>query len=281
MASSLVAPVLRSVKRLRVRAGCLTGLDFLWLEITGRCNLACQHCYADSGPHLPLTERMAVPDWHRVMNQARAEGCRRVQFIGGEPTLHPDLPALLEHAAGAGFREREVFTNATLVRTELVRTFRDFGVRVHFSFYSHDAAVHDDICGRPGSFERTVEGVRRLVSHGVEVSAGIIVLPQNAGHQSETKTLLKRLGVRRVDVDRVRGVGRGGTFVAGAALDGELCGQCWSGKLCVDSSGDAHPCVFSRSITVGNVFESSVGEIAAGARLQAFRRNMFLGLQGG
>lgn len=25
-------------------------LRFLWLEITGRCQLACAHCYADSGP---------------------------------------------------------------------------------------------------------------------------------------------------------------------------------------------------------------------------------------
>jgi hypothetical protein len=25
-------------------------LSFLWLEITGRCQLACRHCYAESGP---------------------------------------------------------------------------------------------------------------------------------------------------------------------------------------------------------------------------------------
>ncbi|MBA2309466.1 MAG: hypothetical protein H0W01_09270 [Pseudonocardiales bacterium] len=28
-----------------------TQLRFLWLEITGKCQLACEHCYADSsGP---------------------------------------------------------------------------------------------------------------------------------------------------------------------------------------------------------------------------------------
>ena len=25
-------------------------LRFLWLEITGKCQLECTHCYADSGP---------------------------------------------------------------------------------------------------------------------------------------------------------------------------------------------------------------------------------------
>jgi MoaA/NifB/PqqE/SkfB family radical SAM enzyme len=24
-------------------------LDFLWLEVTGKCQLACSHCYASSG----------------------------------------------------------------------------------------------------------------------------------------------------------------------------------------------------------------------------------------
>jgi uncharacterized radical SAM superfamily Fe-S cluster-containing enzyme len=33
-----------------------------------------------------------------------------VHFIGGEPTLHPDLAALIEHAPAAGV-EVEVFFN--------------------------------------------------------------------------------------------------------------------------------------------------------------------------
>ena len=29
-------------------------LSFLWLEITGNCNLSCSHCYAESGPEVDL-----------------------------------------------------------------------------------------------------------------------------------------------------------------------------------------------------------------------------------
>jgi radical SAM protein with 4Fe4S-binding SPASM domain len=35
---------------------------------------------------------MAVDDWRRVIDDGAALGLRMVQFIGGEPTLHPDLP---------------------------------------------------------------------------------------------------------------------------------------------------------------------------------------------
>ena len=28
----------------------MQSLSFMWLELTGKCQLACGHCYADSGP---------------------------------------------------------------------------------------------------------------------------------------------------------------------------------------------------------------------------------------
>ncbi|HZV49130.1 MAG TPA: radical SAM protein, partial [Candidatus Dormibacteraeota bacterium] len=63
------------------------------MEITGRCQLHCRHCYADSGPwgdHGTMT----TPDWRRRLEEAAAMEVRMVQLIGGEPTLHPDLPDL-------------------------------------------------------------------------------------------------------------------------------------------------------------------------------------------
>jgi MoaA/NifB/PqqE/SkfB family radical SAM enzyme len=277
------ASVVRAFKKARVRTGCLGGLDFLWLELTRRCNLACVHCYTESSSALPLRERMTFADWCRVMDDARAAGCRRVQFIGGEPTLDPDLGRLLEHASQAGFRYPEVFTNATLIREDLVQIFRRLRVLVHFSIYSDDPSVHDRITGQQGSFERTVEGIRRLVQARVRVAAGIILLPQNRDHLQRTKAFLKGLGVRAIYDDRVRGIGRGEVLVPSVRARDELCGACWSGKLSVDASGDARPCVFARASTVGNVLDEAEGltSILDGARLRAFRHDMFLGHHGG
>jgi len=277
-----VAPVLTALKKARVQCGCLDGLNFLWLEITRRCNLTCTHCYASSGPDIPLTERMTFADWCRVIEDARAAGCRRLQFIGGEPTIHPDLPALLEHARRVGFRRCEVFTNATILREDLIQRFATLRVMVHFSFYSFDPAVHDQITGQKGSFDRTVEGIRQLVRHRVRLAAGIILLPQNESQLRPTRKFLRRLGVNLIGIDQVRGIGRGQRFLAhaGAPRD-ELCGQCWNGKLCIDSNGDAHPCVFSNFVSVGNVLDDGIAAIVAGSRLRAFRHDMFLGSEGG
>jgi MoaA/NifB/PqqE/SkfB family radical SAM enzyme len=67
-------------------------LSFIWLELTGKCQLQCRHCYADSGSR-GTHGSMTRADWTRVIDEAVDLGLSLIQFIGGEPTLHPDLPA--------------------------------------------------------------------------------------------------------------------------------------------------------------------------------------------
>ncbi|MBC6447570.1 radical SAM protein [Actinokineospora sp. HBU206404] len=67
------------------------GATFLWLELTGRCQLNCTHCYADSGPS-KSHGAMTTSDWLLLIDDAAEIGVREIQFIGGEPTLHPALP---------------------------------------------------------------------------------------------------------------------------------------------------------------------------------------------
>ena len=73
--------------------------SFLELEITQFCQ-QCTHCYSESGPH-GGRRSMTLEDWERLMDQAAALGVETVQFIGGEPTLGPDLLRLARHASAS------------------------------------------------------------------------------------------------------------------------------------------------------------------------------------
>jgi MoaA/NifB/PqqE/SkfB family radical SAM enzyme len=228
-------------------------LDFLWLEVTSKCNLECVHCYADSGPFSPVSQGMSYDDWLRILAEAFELGCRKVQFIGGEPTIYPHLCSLLRFAKALGYDFVEVFTNATRLPDATLDTFRRFNVHVAFSLYGSRSSVHDAITQREGSFAKTIEGIQRALAVGLSVRAAIIELDINAADVEATKTLLHNLGVESVDVDRVRGIGRGAKTCppSGPNPFNELCGACWRGKLVVDSHGDVYPCVFSRFYRVG------------------------------
>jgi MoaA/NifB/PqqE/SkfB family radical SAM enzyme len=80
-------------------------LSFMWMEITGRCQLGCTHCYADSGPR-GTHGAMELADWQRVIGEAAELGVARIQFIGGEPTLHPSLGVLMRQHWARASRSR-------------------------------------------------------------------------------------------------------------------------------------------------------------------------------
>jgi uncharacterized radical SAM superfamily Fe-S cluster-containing enzyme len=88
-------------------------LDFLWLELTNRCNLQCVHCYTDSHPHSGDRDILTKRDYESLMIQAYELGCRKLQFIGGEPQLNTAFYPLLIKAKTVGFEFIEIFSNLT------------------------------------------------------------------------------------------------------------------------------------------------------------------------
>ena len=248
-------------------------LSFLWLEITAKCNLECLHCYADSSPRQDLLGRVATDTWLTVLAEAATLGCTQVQFIGGEPTLHPDLAPMVRTASACGYSLIEVFTNATLFDEQLADTFVEHGVAIATSFYSDDATTHDRITKHRGSFAHTVSNLKRFVSLGLQVRAGIIEMPENAGHAKRAKVFLEGLGISDINIDLQRGVGRGGKQLHSLDPFAELCGQCWKGKLCITSLGRVYPCVFSRFADLGDV-RKGIATILQEAPLSKFRATL-------
>jgi MoaA/NifB/PqqE/SkfB family radical SAM enzyme len=122
-------------------AASISGLSFLWLEITGKCNLTCVHCYADTSPHVSLEGAMTFDDWASVITEAAFLGCREIQFIGGEPTLHPRLPDLITLAGERGFEFIEVFTNASRLSDQLIEHFVKYRVHIATSFFGRGAST--------------------------------------------------------------------------------------------------------------------------------------------
>lgn len=79
------------------------------LFVTYRCNLACSYCFAcELREEFPAD--LAPEDFERMLAWMRAGGVTSVAFIGGEPTLHPGLPEMVERTTDAGIAA-VVFSN--------------------------------------------------------------------------------------------------------------------------------------------------------------------------
>lgn len=247
-----------------------TDLSFLWLALTNRCNLTCVHCYAESSPHEPLSSAMGRADWMSVINAAYDEGCRAIQFIGGEPTIHPDLGALIECASDCGYSFIEVFTNGISVKRALFDTFVVHKVKLAFSVYGHTPDVHDGITKHPGSFERTIASIQRSLELGIEIRVGVIEMPENRHQIQDTLVHLRAIGVKNVKSDRQRGIGRGAKLNLTVPPDSQLCGSCWKGSLAIDAEGNVYPCVMSRHHKIGDI-RDGLGRLLHSSSLTLFR----------
>ncbi len=250
-------------------------LEFLWLELTNRCNLRCVHCYSDSDPTSGHRDLLSTDDYEDVLHQAFELGCRRVQFIGGEPQLHRDFLRLVECARRIGYQFIEVFSNLTFLSEETVQYAAKHGVCFATSMYSDEPSGHDAITTVRSSHARTVKNVERLIANGIQTRAGIIVIDQDPTVVERTEQWLHRLGVPQVRISEVREFGRGeGVLGRNAQMSG-LCGHCWKGKLCVTPDGAALACVMSRDWPVGNVLDATLAEIVRGAELHDVRTTVY------
>jgi len=249
----------------------MSGLDFMWFELTEKCNLECTHCYMNASPRLPLLGAIQPEKWMSLIEEGSSLGCRKIQFIGGEATIYPALPELINCASNQGFEYIEVFTNGVSFSKELKKTFVDSNVCLAFSFYSNDPVIHDKVTKLPGSQTKTLKNMKWALAQGLDVRANVVRTPDNEHSADETVAFLSQLGIIGVQNNKTLRAGRGADFVKGQAIKDKLCGFCWRGTLCITASGQVYPCPISRDKMVGHV-RDGLGAIVNSEPLSAFRQ---------
>ncbi|SNQ51540.1 conserved hypothetical protein [Frankia canadensis] len=232
----------------------------LWLELTGRCNLTCTHCYASAGP-TGDHGTMKTVDWFAVIDAAAELGVEQVTMIGGEPTLHPALPDLVGRALDAGLTV-EIYSNLVRVPDRLWPTLMRPGVSIATSYYAADPAEHDRITGRTGSYALTRATIIEVLRREIPLRVNIVGTGDSTAVDQAHSALLA-LGVRTITRDEVRPVGRAGTLDDPG--EAGTCGRCGHGRAAISPEGIVTPCVFSRRAPAGNVRVQTLAEILAGA----------------
>jgi MoaA/NifB/PqqE/SkfB family radical SAM enzyme len=247
-------------------------LDFIWLELTNRCNLQCLHCYSESNPTSTARDLLNESQYSNVILEAHELGCRQLQFIGGEPTLNKGLPRLIAYAHQLGYEFIEVFSNLTNLSDALLSVFLRYRVAIATSVYASMPELHDKITLSAGSHRRTISNIQRLVAGGLQVRVGVIAMEQNRDAIDATFEFLRGLGVTNIGLDHVRGFGRAQRQASCSMED--LCGNCAGNILAIGPDGRVAPCIMSRAWSVGSVLDAPLGTIARSDSLFGMRRQI-------
>lgn len=186
-------------------------LNYLFLEITQRCNLACRHCGSDCTADASLPDLPAV-DIMRVLDDiARRHDPSRitVALTGGEPLLYPGFFELGASITARGFPWGMV-SNGWAWTPAMVEQARLAGLRTMTVSLDGPQASHDWLRGREGSFDRACAALRMLAAAPWLQKLDVVtcVHRRNLGQLDETRDLLASLGVGHWRLFTVSPIGR-------------------------------------------------------------------------
>lgn len=167
---------------------------FVVWNFTNRCNLRCRHCYQSSSPR-PLADELSLAEKLRVVDELGEAYVPMVAFAGGEPTVSPDLIAVLKRCSRYGIHTT-VATNGTMLTLDAVKALRDAGVRyVEISLDSVHPEKHDAFRGVPGMWARTVQGIKNVAAvEGIRPGLAMCITQDNYDEVEDMIGLTKNLG---------------------------------------------------------------------------------------
>lgn len=113
------------------------------IDITAKCNIKCNICFADSNRNLYEPSYDEIYLMLKRLRETKPAPCTTVQYTGGEPTIHPRFFDIVKATKDLGFTHIQVATNGVkLSDPEFAMKAREAGLQY---IYLQMDGVTDDV----------------------------------------------------------------------------------------------------------------------------------------
>ena len=92
-------------------------INYIYLDITNKCNMNCLYCCKASESCIKCDIDMSL--LYRILNWAGLQGVKSITLSGGEPALHNDFGLILKKVKESYFESLRVMTNGFLFGLDL------------------------------------------------------------------------------------------------------------------------------------------------------------------
>jgi radical SAM protein with 4Fe4S-binding SPASM domain len=167
------------------------------IETTFRCNLNCVHCYVNepAGSKEIADRELSLDRLKALVDEVVAEGCLFVLFTGGEILVRPDFPELYLYARQKGLLVT-IFTNGTLVTDRIADLFVEHTPEtIEITLYGMTRETYERVTRVPGSYEKCLAGIRRLVDRGLPLTLKTMALTWNQAEIEAMQAYARDLGL--------------------------------------------------------------------------------------
>jgi MoaA/NifB/PqqE/SkfB family radical SAM enzyme len=185
-------PIVRSRDRQLTRRG------VLWLGL--RCDVRCKFCYDEL---VPAEQKawLGLADAIRALEKFRFYYRNEfVDFMGGEPTLHPAILDIVAHSARIGLRPTVITHGMHLARPERAAAFAQAGIHDFLISVHGIGGTARQIHGRgKNSAARQLQALDNLAELGVPFRFNVTMIRDNLTQLEDIATLAASKGARVVN----------------------------------------------------------------------------------
>jgi radical SAM protein with 4Fe4S-binding SPASM domain len=186
-------------------------LFLLAINLTRRCNLACEHCYMDAETRKQgREEELGTEEVKSLLdNVASRSDETMVVLTGGEPLLRHDLETLVAHGSALGL-SIVIGTNGVLLTDKRVQSLKAAGVMgMGISLDSLDPDSHDSFRGCTGSWDKTLKSMDYCRQHDLPFQVHFSVTDRNADEIPAMIDFSKACGAHVLNIFFLVCTGRG------------------------------------------------------------------------
>lgn len=143
-------------------------MSSIFFELTYRCNLKCVHCY---NPKNMSDLEIPFDKIKRIIDEAYALGCFTVTLSGGESTMYSHFIDLVNYIRDKHMSV-EIFTNGQKCADDekLYQELLDlYPHKIGVSLYSTEEQKHEKVTAVKGSYQKTIDVIKRLRKDGAYV----------------------------------------------------------------------------------------------------------------
>lgn len=175
----------------------------LLAELTHRCPLQCPYCSNPLNLERAGSE-MRTDEWLRAIREAADIGCMQVHFSGGEPTVRPDLEALVEGATEAGLYTNLITSGVLLDAARIARLAAAGLEHIQLSFQDSEQEGGDHIGGYAGGHAKKRAVADLIRAADLPLTANFVVHRQNVDHLEAMLDLAVAIGAHRAEIANVQ-----------------------------------------------------------------------------
>ncbi|MFN2353083.1 MAG: radical SAM/SPASM domain-containing protein [Desulfopila sp.] len=165
---------------------------FASVKLTDACNSKCITCSIDG---VKKSSELSTRQVFHTLYQLHQCGIRFIRFTGGEPLLRRDLESCIEEAARLGFKRIYIATNGLLLEQKSTQLSKATNITVSVDGIG---ATNDHIRGVPGSFKKSINGIRKLKSDhpAIDIEIATTLLAANLGETEHLISVCRELEIQ-------------------------------------------------------------------------------------